>query len=366
MIPAVLVAIAIPTIFLVFVRRLDLYASVTGRALLVCIVWGFIAFALAFGINTIFARWLSFGVMLVFVAPIVEELLKSLVLVYYVRRPDFTYFVDGAIYGFAVGTAFAILETPYYLITLESGLQLSLMRSFSTSLMHGSTSALMGVALGKMRFGRHSTRTASLLIGWSAAIGVHALFNRIILQPLSPGVLLQALAVGLGGVLLTVLLIRHGLREERRWLHESLGLQLGVSGGEAAVVQRLPDLALLLQPIELRFGVEKRRQVEKFLRLQAQLGLKHKVQAMTPDPALRAELVDQITVMRQQVDALRQRVGLYCLIYVRSLLPSDIESLWASLATRVENPQTPELNVWRSLGQKMGKRENATSESDPL
>ncbi|MCB0079691.1 MAG: PrsW family intramembrane metalloprotease [Caldilineaceae bacterium] len=358
----ILVAIAIPLLFLFLVWRLDLYASVTKRALIICIVWGFMAFALSYGINTIFARRFAVGVVLVFVAPIVEELIKSLVLVYFVRRPDFTYFVDGAIYGFAVGAAFAILETPYYLITFQSGLALSLMRSFSTSLMHGSTSALVGVALGKMRFGRQSTRIVSLLIGWSAAIGVHITFNRLISQPLSPSVLLQALCVGLGGVLLTALLIRHGLREERRWLHESLGLQLGVSHGEAAVVQQLTDLGALLKPIELRFGPEKRQQVEQFLRLQAQIGLKHKVQAMTPDPALREELADQIVVMRRQVDLLRQAVGVYCLIYVRSLLPPNIESFWAGLATRLDSPRASNVDVWHSLGQKVDNTDKATSE----
>lgn len=362
MILSLLVAIAIPLLFLSLVWRLDLYASVTRRALIVCIAWGFLAFALSYGINTLFVRRFAVGVMLVIVAPIVEELIKSLVLVYYVRRADFTYFVDGAIYGFAVGTAFAILETPYYLITFQSGLALSLMRSFSTSLMHGSTSALVGVALGKMRFGRQLTRIASLIIGWGAAISVHILFNRLISQPLSSLVLLQALCIGLGGVLLTVLLIHQGLREERRWLHESLGLQLGVSNGEAAVVQQLTDLSDLLKPIELRFGAEKRQKVEQFLRLQAQIGLKHKVQAMTPDPALRGELANQISAVRQQVDALRKEVGVYCLIYVRSLLPPDIESLWTELATRVESAQTPGINVWQSLGQKVDKADQSTTE----
>ncbi|MBK9207159.1 MAG: PrsW family intramembrane metalloprotease [Anaerolineales bacterium] len=36
-------------------------------------------------------------------APILEEILKSLILIYLVKRAEFNYVVDGAIYGFGAG-----------------------------------------------------------------------------------------------------------------------------------------------------------------------------------------------------------------------------------------------------------------------
>lgn len=354
---AILVAVAIPATFLFLVRRLDLHASGNVRLLIFCIVWGLLAFIIAYPINTAAAQRVSFGVFLLVVAPVVEELLKSLILIALVRRSDFTYFVDGAIYGFAVGTAFAILETPFYVVTLDGGLSLSLMRSFSTSLMHGSAGALVGVALGRLRFGRPTTRLAALLLGWGAAVALHSGFNRVIVQPLTTAVLAQAVLIGLGGVLLTVLFIRWGLRQERRWLRESLGLSLGVSAGEAAVVQQMADLDALLRPVEARFGREKRAQVESFLRLQARLGLKRTVQQRTPDPALRSELANEVATLRRKVDVLRREVGVYCIIYVRSILPPPSEPLWTQLAQTLSakrvDDRAPATNLWGSLGSKL-------------
>jgi len=53
-------------------------------------------------------------------APIVEEVFKSLILLYLVRRANTTFFVDGAVYGFAAGIGFAIAENMLYLSRLDA------------------------------------------------------------------------------------------------------------------------------------------------------------------------------------------------------------------------------------------------------
>ena len=103
-----LVATAVPLCFLYLVRRLDLYASGSFQAIVLSFLWGGMAFVLSFFINNAVLAYVSYTTLVVFTAPIVEEILKSLILVYHVQQSDFTYFVDGAIYGFAAGTAFAV------------------------------------------------------------------------------------------------------------------------------------------------------------------------------------------------------------------------------------------------------------------
>jgi RsiW-degrading membrane proteinase PrsW (M82 family) len=359
---AIATAISIPLIFLSLVRWLDLYASGSFRGIMVCFGWGMFAFLLAYQVNTLAVHFVGYGLLVMLVAPIAEEVLKSLALVYYVRRPDFTYFVDGAIYGFAAGTAFAVLENLLYLSRTGGavGLLLALSRAFSTSLMHGSASALVGVSLGRLRFGRGLSRIASLLLGWTAAMALHITFNNVVNR--GQGLLTLALAVGigLGGVGLTAAFIFWGLREERRWLRETLGLQVGVSAGESAVVQQLDNLDLLLRPIGERFGDDKRKQVEVLLRLQAQLGLKRKVQELSPDPKLRAEMGAQVTALRQEMDAVRRELGLYCMAYVRSILPPETEPIWAHLGRTLETRETSSVrSLWGALGDKVEEREQA-------
>ncbi|MEZ4862430.1 MAG: PrsW family intramembrane metalloprotease [Caldilineaceae bacterium] len=364
MLPAILIAIAIPLMFLLLVRRLDLYASGNFATVLLCMGGGMAAFLAAGQLNCALLPLVGYTLVVTLVAPIVEEVFKSLLLIYFVRQPEFTYFVDGAIYGFAAGIAFAVVENLLYLSqtppTAATGenLALAVTRAFSTSLMHGSASALVGVALGRFRFGRGPgalwARFGALLLGWGAAMGLHLAFNNLISRDWGLLTIVLAVALGLGGVLLNALLIRWGLREERAWLQETLNQQVGVSRGEAAVVQELAQLDRLLAPVTARFGAEKRQQVETFLRRQAQLGLKHKVELLTSDPQLRAAMAAEVTGLRQEVDELRRAIGVYCMSYVRSILPPSGEPLWERLQTTLADPPaTPKKSLWRTVEQKI-------------
>lgn len=351
------VATAVPLLFLYLVRRLDLYASGTFQAVVMSFLWGGLAFVLSFFVNNTVLNLVSYTTLVVFAAPIIEEILKSLVLIYHVRQPDFTYFVDGAIYGFAAGTAFAVFENMLYLSNGAGGsasLTLAVSRAFSVSLMHGTSSALVGIALGRFRFGRGSTKLAALLAGWIAAIGFHMLFNYVVTFWQGSWLLATAVFLGIGGVITIVLFIFWGLVEERHWLRETLNLELGVSAGETAVIQEMASLKKLLSPIAQRFGEEKRQQAETFLRLQAQLGLKQKAHDLTADSPLKNQLAKQVADLQTKIAAIRQEVGVYCMVYIRSIIPPETEPLWEQLATTIaEQPQKPAINLWQNLGQKV-------------
>jgi RsiW-degrading membrane proteinase PrsW (M82 family) len=366
MILGMLVSVAVPLLFLTLVRWLDLYASGSFKAVLICLGWGAVAFLLAVPVNGAMLDVFGYVLVVTLAAPVAEEILKSLILIYAVHRRDFTYFVDGAIYGFAAGTAFAVLENLFYVTGAgaEQGLALSISRAFSASLMHGTACALVGVALGRLRYGHGASRFASLLLGWGAAMALHIGFNNIVYR--TEGTLTQvlAIAIGLGGVALVAAFIFWGLAEERRWLRETLGLQVGVSAGEAAVVQRLDDLERLVAPVGAHFGVEKRKQVERLLRLQAQLGLKRKVQELAPDPKLRAEMEREVGVLRGEIDLVRRQVGIYCMSYVRSILPPETEPLWARLDQALEALETTSRpSLWGTLERKMDERDRRDAET---
>ena len=60
--------------------------------------------------------WLTYSR---YVAPVVEEFFKGIVLVYLIRANRIGFNVDAAIYGFALGAGFAIVENLYYIIVLD-------------------------------------------------------------------------------------------------------------------------------------------------------------------------------------------------------------------------------------------------------
>ena len=72
-----------------------------------------------------------------YVAPVTEELLKALPLLYLLARKRIGFLVDAAILGFAVGTGFAFVENVEYLRALGQGsVFLWIVRGFGTAVLH--------------------------------------------------------------------------------------------------------------------------------------------------------------------------------------------------------------------------------------
>jgi len=334
------IALLVPLGFLYLVRIQDLYGQGQFKHVILSFGWGLVAFGLAYGANTLAFEAMGSTraaetALRTTVAPIVEEILKSVILIVLARR--MTYFVDGAIYGFAAGIAFSILENFLYLSRAPGGAAggQMLARAFSTCLMHGSASALVGIAIGRYRYGHGTGRLLSALLGWVVAIGLHMAFNRLVNARLSAGTAIGTLGLGLGGLVLIVVFIRWGLAEEKRWISESLGIGSGVTRGEVAVVRQYDRIDELLEPIVERFGQEKADQVEEFLLKQAQLGIKRKTQTMSQDPAEQEGLGRQIAALHQEMEAIRKKVGVYCMTYVRTIFPEDAVACWSMLEQRV-------------------------------
>jgi len=365
------VAIAVPLAVLVGLRRLDLYGSARYRTVLACMAFGMLAFPMAFAVNTAVLRVLApmlgasaLWAIKVGVAPIVEEVLKSVGVIDAARRPSFTYFVDGAVYGFAAGTAFAVVENLFYVANAGAPLALSVNRVFSTCLMHAASSALVGVSIGRLRFARGRARWLALPVGWGAAMAVHVGFNAYVnAAPLTPLRLAAAIGFGLAGVAATAAIIAAGLREERGWLAETLHLGTGVSAHEANVVQRLGEAGDLLAPVEAHFGRERRRQVGDLLVRQAQLGLKRKAAELSRerDPALSAALTAEADALAADIDVRRRAIGIYCMAYVRAILPPDASPMWDALRRAVDGAPEARSNLFATLSD----RTRAAAPADP-
>lgn len=191
----------------------------------------------------------------------------------------------------------------------------------------------------------------NVLLGFAAAMTLHYLWNNLAFYSTLGRIVTEWIFVGVGlaGVALIASAILWGLRRERFQLLESLGLKVGVSEEEASVVQHMGDLNRLLAPIEQQFGKVKRKHVAEFLHLEAQLGLTRQREARTTDATLRAELSAQVARIEQQLNRKRRNVGVYVMLYVRSIFPATRWSLWARLAQTLEKHASHKGNVWSTL-----------------
>jgi protease PrsW len=367
------IATLIPLVFLYIIYTLDLYKVGSFKTVITCFVWGGAAFAGASVINRYLytSRMVSRDNLVWFAGPVVEEILKALVLIYLVRRPNFTYFVDGAIYGFAAGIGFAIFENYQYILgSSEAGFGLAIGRVLSTNLIHASASALVGVALGLARFKHSIGRLGMLVGGLAAAMVLHSAFNNFVTRVESGLLLVYAAGLGFGGAGLIGLMIKRGLAEEKAWIEETLGIADRVTDREAAVVHRLANVDEILAPLAARFGDEKAEHIERFLVMQARLGILRKTLEKLNDEKMRKAVEKQMDGLRVEMDNCRRSVGSYCMLYLRNIFPQEASPLWGRLENLITEraaarPANSTANLWANLGQKTSRPAEPSAPQDP-
>lgn len=214
--PDIILALLPVLAFLGALMYMDSYKLLRLPALLATILAGSGTAALALVANTVLLRESQLDGLLFsrYVAPFVEEILKGLVLLALFRANRVGFMVDGAIRGFAIGAGFALIENVvYYINRPDAHLYLWIIRGFGTAVMHGGTTAVLGI-IGKYLMDRHpSWGIAALMPGLAMAVAVHSLYNHFFLNPLVSTLLVLAILPALIAVV-----FRQSERGTRAWL----------------------------------------------------------------------------------------------------------------------------------------------------
>ncbi|MCX6224963.1 MAG: PrsW family glutamic-type intramembrane protease, partial [Bacteroidia bacterium] len=136
-------------LFLMFLFLLDSFKLVRVKILIFCLLWGIIITLASYFLNTSTAKWLAvdFGFFSRYVSPVIEETLKALIIIYLFSKKKIGFMVDAAIYGFAVGTGFSLVENLWYLFNAQPDCNLLtwIVRGFGTAIMHGGCTSLLAV-----------------------------------------------------------------------------------------------------------------------------------------------------------------------------------------------------------------------------
>jgi len=186
--PAVLVALLPALVFLAALLWLDSYKLIALSSVVAVIVAGAVMAALSYPLNVALLGRLDIGLVAFsrYVAPLTEELLKAVIVLALVRMHRIGFLVDAAIYGFAVGTGFALAENLYYLHrAAEAGMGTWIVRGFGTALMHGGTTSLFAVmALTRIERAAHA-KAVHFVPGFVVAVLLHSGFNHLSHLPLA-------------------------------------------------------------------------------------------------------------------------------------------------------------------------------------
>ncbi len=334
------IAYGVPLIFLFAIRQFDLYGTGKFRVNFFTIFWGFIAYALAAKINPYMlnAGWASYNQVIRVTGPIVEELLKSLLLIYLVQRADFNYVVDGALYGFGVGIGFAIIENTEYIFGHpEIAMTVALARVFSTNLVHATGSGLIGTAISFRRGDSSWRGWAFTLGGYALAMSLHMLFNTLVN---TGAALFIAVAYGFIGVGAIWYIIKRGMNIQKQWVGEKLGMGDRVTDSEAKVVRNIDDLDELLAPLKKQFGEGKVKVVKEIISKQAEIGIKRKLMDTTPSQSKKKEILEIVQTLGKEMDVLRKEAGPYCMMFVRTVYLDQDVKVWDTIGTRIAAAST--------------------------
>jgi RsiW-degrading membrane proteinase PrsW (M82 family) len=320
------VSLAPVFLFLMALIFLDSFKLISWRCVLQAIGVGAAAAVISMLINDLLLNQFAIKAQIFrrYDAPLVEELVKALYLVFLFRRGRVGFLVDAAIYGFAIGAGFALVENAYYLNALQTPHFLVwLVRGFGTAVLHGTTMVIFAV-ITKVITDRGTLRGGfRYLPGFAAAVLVHSLFNHFILSPM-----LSTLLIMVTLPLLIVLVFSRSERATRNWLGEGWNADVelleSITTGEitetrvGAYLNTLRDrfapqvvadmLCLLQLHLELAMSA-------KGILLAQEAGIK-----VPPDPDLKAKFAE--------LAYLEKSIGKTGLLTLHPFLYSSSRDLW--------------------------------------
>ncbi len=325
---AVALAVSVLPVFLFLgaLILLDSYKLMTPRAILLAVAGGAAAALASYAVNVSLRPALGFDIAPYsrYVAPVVEEVLKATYIVWLLRRNKVGFVVDAAIYGFAVGTGFALIENIYYLpIHPDPTIWTWIVRGFGTALMHGGATAIFAMISRTLQNRAPVFRLALLLPGIAVAVVLHSLYNQFLVAPL----LATALIV-LVFPYIMMFLFHKSERETRGWLGTGFD-----TDQELLRVMRAGQVAdtpvgRFLKGLGTSYPPEVIVDMMCMLRLRAELGIRAKGMLLMreagfeadPDPSLRAKL--------EEVRYLEHSIGRTGMRALKPFVHTSTQDLW--------------------------------------
>lgn len=323
---AVIVALLPVTAFLLILFVLDSFKLVPRRMLFRALASGAAAALAALLLH----HWLfavtgwSARQFAQFVAPVTEEILKALCLLYPLRRRQIGFLVDAAIIGFAVGAGFAVIENLEYLRTLaDTRIWVWIARGFGTAVMHASATAIVAVTARALADRYPGRGVWVMLPGWAVAVLLHATFNRALVSPL------LAAAVLLLVVPLVVLAVfDRSERVTREWVGDGLDLDVELLALMRSSHFGSTRFGRYLAELQSRFPGPVVADMFCLLQLELELAIRAKGMLMAREAGLEVPIDDEVRATLAERAYLQRAIGPTGLLALRPLQVTGDRDEW--------------------------------------
>jgi protease PrsW len=235
-------------------------------------------------------------------APPLEELMKSMYLIYLIRMKRVGFMVDAAIFGFAIGAGFALIENTYYVSAVkDSSILLWIIRGFGTAIMHGGATAIFGIILKSVSERASSITLAAFLPGFIIATLLHSLYNHFFFTPEVSTFLIIILLPSL-----TIVVFQRSENSLRLWL--GVGFDSDQELLEMLTSGRLLEtpVGTYLQSLQSKFDPEVVVDIICYLRIHVELSIEAKGILLMrqsgfelpPDPMVQEQFVELRSLAR--------------------------------------------------------------------
>jgi RsiW-degrading membrane proteinase PrsW (M82 family) len=259
-----------------------------------------------------------------YVGPVVEELAKGLIVIALVRAHRIGFLVDAAIFGFAVGTGFAIVENVWYQHLIpDASLGTWIVRGFGTAIMHGGATAIFAMLGLAVLERKRWPMVLAFLPGFALAVALHSSFNHMFLSPL-----LSTLTVLFVLPPLLYAVFQRSDRAVADWLGQGFD-------ADAAMLATIKSGALgdsptgrYLDSLKQRFHGPVVADLLCYLRLHTELALRAKGILLMRSNGFEVPVDDETRAKFTELDYLETSIGKTGLLAIHPLLHMSHKDLW--------------------------------------
>ena len=259
-----------------------------------------------------------------YIAPVTEETLKALVLIYPLRKRQIAFLVDAAIIGFAVGAGFAVVENVEYLRTLpDATMWVWIARGFGSAILHATTTAIIAIAAKSLLDRRPALGLWAIVPGGIAAIVLHGAFNRALVSPV-----LAAAVLMIGLPMIVIVLFARSERATREWVSDGLDLDVEllrlVQSREFASTR----LGRYLNELRARFPGPVVADMFCLMQLDLELAIRAKGMLLAREAGLEVAVDDTLRAQLAERTYLEEAIGQTALLALRPLHVTDDRDDW--------------------------------------
>lgn len=312
-------------IFLAFLFLLDSFKLVIKQILFFCLLWGALSAAIAYFLNTFLFEnlHLNFRTGSLYIAPFIEEILKSLVVILLIARKRIGFMIDAAIYGFAIGAGFSLTENIVYLNTIdENNLLIWIVRGFGTSLMHGGCTALFSVIFigGKSR---NSSNIVNITISIAVAYIIHSAFNHFHINPV-----IQTLGIIVVLPIIFILIFKYNEKQLQNWLEIEFNSEIELLNMIKKGHFSSTRAGEYLTSLKSRFSGETILDMYCYIQIYLELSIKAKRNVMLKENGFDPIIENDIDGKLKELSMLRKQIGKVGELTLSPLIRMNYRNLW--------------------------------------